>query len=64
MGRVIDKPTLTEALAARGFTHRKHSENSQKRDIVAGNGEVVATLSAHEGWEWLRLQTEVPARGS
>ena len=54
--------TLTEALLARGYTHRPPTDEDRRahrpasiyaRAILDATGECVAVLAAHEGWEWL-----------
>jgi hypothetical protein len=50
-------PTLTEALAARGLTHRPNSIPPRHgREVVDARGEVVFEGRAHEVWAWLRTQ--------
>ena len=44
-------PTLTQALAARGMSHRPAEHG--RRDIVKG-GVVVFSGTAHDTWTWLR----------
>lgn len=56
-GYSLPGPTLTAALAARGYTHRATPTaiTSGKRAILRDGGhEVVAELTAHEAWAWLR----------
>ena len=48
-------PTLTEALAAAGYSHR--ATGGPAREILRG-GQVVATLKAHEAWAWLCSQVQ------
>lgn len=50
--------TLTEALKARGFTHRSFGGRSQYRHHIYCGDKLVATLNAHEAWEWLRNKNE------
>lgn len=58
--------TLTEALTARGFSHRPTATGPMNaHDIVDDTGAVVATLKAHEAWAWLTEQkTDVKAVNS
>ena len=49
----MDDPTLTEALAARGLSHRKGAAPGYSHEILRGN-EVVFTGTAAETWTWLR----------
>lgn len=48
-------PTLTEALAAAGFTHRRAATyaTTGSHDILDASGAVVFTGAAHHTWEWL-----------
>ena len=51
----MNPPTLTEALAALGYTHRKrHGCLAGRRNIVDAQGNTVAELSAREGWMFVR----------
>lgn len=48
-------PSLTQALAARGLTHRPRSgPGLQGREVVDAAGAVVMQGAAHEVWAWLR----------
>ena len=53
VGAPMTDPTLTEALAERGYTHEPSTTHG-KRHIVNAEGERVATVNAHEAWVWLR----------
>jgi len=59
-----DGPTLTEALASVGFTHRKSANvaKTQAHDILRG-GAVVFSGTAHDTWEWLRKRLPEPWLG-
>lgn len=49
------EPTLTQALAARGLTHRPRSgPGLQGREVVDAEGAVVFAGPWHECWAWLR----------
>ncbi len=55
------EPTLTEALLARGYTHKRADRRGVAHgahDVIDGQGVVVATMKAHETWEWLRTAEE------
>ena len=54
----MGEPTLTEALAARGLTHRP-GRHEGRREILRG-AEVVFVGDAHEAWMWLAA-TPAPA---
>lgn len=48
-------PTLTEVLAARGYTHRRTEGGpAGAHDVMDADGVVVVTGRAHEVWAWLR----------
>ena len=50
------EPTLTQALAELGFTHRRF--DGQRREILNAEGEVVARLNCADGWTFVyRLRT-------
>lgn len=52
-GRAI---SLSEALRARGYTHRQARRRGAPlgaHDIIDRSGATVATLNAHEAWAWL-----------
>ena len=62
---LFNAPTATEALAARGYTHRELTAFERAtlgvrklgaRAIVR-DGEIVAAIDAGEVWEWLRGQS-------
>ncbi|HEU4615550.1 MAG TPA: hypothetical protein VFS15_25825, partial [Kofleriaceae bacterium] len=58
-----DEPTLTDALAAAGYTHRaatceEAGARTYARAIVDSEGRVVAVLRAGEAWAWLRERSE------
>ena len=59
----MGEPTLTEALAARGYTHRKAERGPMYAHHIMRDGEIVATLTAAQAWEWLHAQeaAEAPA---
>lgn len=46
-------PSLSEALAARGYTHRPAAVGMYRRDIIDGRGVVVYSGTASEVWDWL-----------
>ena len=48
----MSDPTLNEALAARGLTHRP-SRIFGKREIVNASGEIVLIADAAKAWDWL-----------
>lgn len=54
-----DAPTLTEALAARGYSHaaatRRTGIRPYARDVMDAAGRVVFTGTAHEVWAWLAV---------
>jgi len=53
----MNPPTLTEALAARGYTHRKASMGQHR--IYDSAGEVVFVGRAHEIWAWLHDTADI-----
>lgn len=53
---MIYQPTLTEALAAQGYTHRKGGHGPYSHEIIDADGEVVFTGTANETWKWLADQ--------
>lgn len=56
--------TLTQALAARGYTHRKPANvNHAGRDIIDESGVAIGRLTASEGWLWLELDCPLNADG-
>jgi len=53
----VSEPTLTEALAARGYTHRVAGGLGGaygRHDVMDASGRVVGSGSAAEIWEWLK----------
>jgi hypothetical protein len=56
--------TLTQALAAKGYTHRKPANvNLSGRDIIDESGVTIGRLAADEGWLWLDLGCPLNADG-
>lgn len=52
-------PTLTEALRAAGYGHRKPTPEESRHSYAhtiyrLGSGEVVGVMTASEAWRWLR----------
>lgn len=54
-------PTLTEALAALGITHRAAPERQQGREVIDADGESLGVLTARDGWILARAR-EAAAR--
>lgn len=46
--------TLTEALAARGYTHEPSGTPGRRKIIRVRDGRTMAVLTARQAWEWLR----------
>lgn len=46
-------PTLSEALLARGYEHRSAGQFGAHDIVRVSDGAVVATLKAHEAWEFV-----------
>jgi hypothetical protein len=60
---VSAEPTLSEALLARGHTHR--SAGGAAHEIVRmSDGVVVTTLKAHEAWEWVHAFDRAVAKAA
>ncbi len=56
--------SLTQALAARGFTHRApEGPNYKGRVIVNGCGECIGRLTSSEGWVWIQLGCPIDING-
>jgi|SRR5271170_7903743 len=53
-------PTLDEALASRGWTHRKENDD-QRRTIYDAQGNRLGSFTAEEGWAYLYRTAEVQA---
>jgi hypothetical protein len=53
-----DTRSLHTVLRAAGFTSRAtpHTPSTQRREILDAAGNVVAELTAHEAWAWLRTE--------
>ena len=47
--------TLTEALKARGYRHRKPAQGNLGREILNATGVVIGRITAGEGWTWIAL---------
>lgn len=52
------EPTLTDALLAAGYTHRKGDGVQYQREVVDGDGVVVFTGNAAAVWLWLKANGE------
>ena len=48
------EPTLTEALLARGFSHRQANALGAHDIVRISDGVVVTTVKANEAWEYVR----------
>jgi len=51
----VTLPTLTQALAALGYTHRASpTARTYEREILDASGAVIASLTAHDAWALVR----------
>lgn len=60
----MSNPTLTETLAAHGYSHAKGNPNRNGRDIRDVNGVVIGSLTSDEGWAWVNSGFPVLPDGS
>jgi hypothetical protein len=49
---VAGEQTLSEAIASRGWTHRKENDD-QRRTIYNGAGRRLGSFTAREAWDYL-----------
>lgn len=54
MKTTLTEATLTEALLARGFSHRQVGDGAFHDIVRISDGVVVSTRKAHEAWDFVR----------